>query len=840
MATTVPNNPFDTQPKASGSTGLVGNAMSGGATTGASAAQSTTMPGVSNMSAQTYNPLTREVDRATETAAGQVESLLAKDNPLMQRARTLATQGMNRRGLVNSSINQGAGVAAMIDKITPLAQQDALTYSGQSQLNQKTINEAGQFNVGEINKFGLQKDDQAFTSKENTTNRQFQTSERIGGQTFTSEQNKATQDFQAAQSQLDRALQTNLAEKSIESQKALQNAQQVFQGAQNELDRVNQKALQESQQLFTSKENQLDREQQTSLAAAAQAFQATESEKNRAADLMLADKNITANQALEQSRQSFLSEQNGLDRTQAVSLAKEAQSFQATQNELNRAQDLMLADKNITANQALEQSRQSFLSEQNGLDRTQAVSLAKEAQSFQATQNELNRAQDLMLADKNITANQALEQSRQSFTAGQNELDRSQQSSLAAAAQNFQATQNEIDRAQQIMLADKNIDANKALEQAKQEFQRGENVADRTQQTTIADKQITANKDLQTAQQTFTTAQNELDRAQQRALSDNSIQAQKDLQTAQQTFTTAQNELDRTQQSNLAQAQIDANKSLAAANQAFQATQNSLDRAQQESMVRLSDSLSQSNVSKTFAANLTLQTSNAINAIAADPNLSSAAKDKDPVTGLTPKQAAIQNAIDNANYTMQWGSTFYDVPLPKIGTPGSTTSPGVVNPGQGAGAGAATRTATAATAADIADIYQSVLGRAPDAEGLRNWVGTGLTADEIRNQIGRSDEAVNRGLVGTAMQGGASQPPAPAPAPAPAAQSNQSAAYTWALSNGGIDVMYQNINKFLAGNPTAQQIEEAKAAYGISDADIAEARARSNYSNESYGPTQSA
>ena len=144
--------------------------------------------------------------------------------------------------------------------------------------------------------------------------------------------------------------------------------------------------------------------------------------------------------------------------------------------------------------------------------------------------------------------------------------------------------------------------------------------------------------------------------------------------------------LDRTQQKSIADTNIKANQDLAAAQQTFTAAQSKLDREQQTAITNLTNTLNQANVSKTFAANLALSASNAINTIAGDANLSNAAADKDPVTGLTPKQAAIQNAIDNANHTMQWGSTFYNTTLPKVGTPGSTGSPGAVNPGAGGGA----------------------------------------------------------------------------------------------------------------------------------------------------------
>ena len=179
-------------------------------------------------------------------------------------------------------------------------------------------------------------------------------------------------------------------------------------------------------------------------------------------------------------------------------------------------------------------------------------------------------------------------------------------------------------------------------------------------------------------------------------------------------------------------------------------------------LTKLQNDLSQANVSKSFAANLALSTSSAINTIAGDPNLSAApdgyigsdgkfvantdsASWPAGATSSSPKTRSIQNAIDNANYTMQWGATFYNTTLPKVGTPGSTGSPGVVNPGEGAGGGT---NRTPATAAEITEVYRSVLGREPDAEGLRNWVGANLSLEEIRNQIGRSDEAIRRGSGG--------------------------------------------------------------------------------------------
>ena len=47
-----------------------------------------------NPATSTYQAATRQINPQTETVQGQVNSILSKDSPLMQRARTLATQQM--------------------------------------------------------------------------------------------------------------------------------------------------------------------------------------------------------------------------------------------------------------------------------------------------------------------------------------------------------------------------------------------------------------------------------------------------------------------------------------------------------------------------------------------------------------------------------------------------------------------------------------------------------------------------------------------------------------------------------------------------------------------------
>lgn len=245
MATTVPDNPFDTQPPKAPSTGIVGSAMQTATpTTGQMPSNvGTTAPATPNVA--TYAPTTRSVNAPTDTVQGQVDSILAKDSPLMQRARTLATQQMAQRGLVNSSMAAGAGTAAMIDRATPIAQQDANTYNQVAQDNMNALNQSGQFNAGELNRFSLQKNDQTFqsqmeTGRQNFTagqaalDRQQQTSLQVGQQQFQAGQQSIQNDFNMRMQQLQESGQDFRQARDIASREAMQRFEQM--GVNNRFD----------------------------------------------------------------------------------------------------------------------------------------------------------------------------------------------------------------------------------------------------------------------------------------------------------------------------------------------------------------------------------------------------------------------------------------------------------------------------------------------------------------------------------------------------------------------------------------------------------------------------
>lgn len=172
-----------------------------------------------------YQATTSQVDPTTETVEGRVESLLSKDNALMQRARAISAGQMAGRGLVNSSMGLQAGTAAMMDRAIPIASQDAQTYSQRAMFNTDAVNQGGMFNAGEANRLAA-------------THAQLQTEQSIASQNLAAQRAmaEAQRSFQEQQNALDREQQARILE-----------MQQAFQGSESALDRENQRWLTEFQ-----------------------------------------------------------------------------------------------------------------------------------------------------------------------------------------------------------------------------------------------------------------------------------------------------------------------------------------------------------------------------------------------------------------------------------------------------------------------------------------------------------------------------------------------------------------------------------------------------------------
>jgi hypothetical protein len=292
MATTV-ENPFDTQQANPTNQNIQAGStqpMTDGSVGSTSFQQHNPVP---NLQPQTYTASTSQVNAPTETMQGQVASILSQDSPLMQRARTLATQEMAQRGLVNSSMAQGAGVAAMTDRALPIASQDAQTYSQRAMMNQDALNQASQFNVGQQN--------QMFQFGQDIAS-------RFGLQA-------GQQQFQAEQANLDRSLQAALQANQITSQEFQQLRDISSREGLAAADRALQQLLQSNQFGFQTQER-----------LGAQEFDLTRlsaQQRNQLEQMAVQQQNAMQQLSSQQSFQERMSvlEQSGLDFRQAREIA---------------------------------------------------------------------------------------------------------------------------------------------------------------------------------------------------------------------------------------------------------------------------------------------------------------------------------------------------------------------------------------------------------------------------------------------------------------------------------------------------------------------------------------
>lgn len=103
-----------------------------------------------------------------QTVAGQLQTIVDPNNPLMVKAKSRAQQQSADRGLINSSIAATAGESAMLDAAMPIAQADAaarakaagynVDIKNQTNVtNANAQNSADQFNTGQMNQQALQK-----------------------------------------------------------------------------------------------------------------------------------------------------------------------------------------------------------------------------------------------------------------------------------------------------------------------------------------------------------------------------------------------------------------------------------------------------------------------------------------------------------------------------------------------------------------------------------------------------------------------------------------------------------------------------------------------------------
>jgi hypothetical protein len=120
-----------------------------------------------------------------ETVAKQLDNLLAKNSPYLQRAKSGALQTANARGLLNSSIAASSGEAAAIDAALPIAQQDAGYLQDLGKLKQQGI--IGSFQQSQQSKdqaglYGVQSAYESILSKQQYTQEKDLQAEKIAAE----------------------------------------------------------------------------------------------------------------------------------------------------------------------------------------------------------------------------------------------------------------------------------------------------------------------------------------------------------------------------------------------------------------------------------------------------------------------------------------------------------------------------------------------------------------------------------------------------------------------------------------------------------------------------------
>lgn len=145
-----------------------------------------------------------------ETVAGQLDSILKTDSPLLQRARARANEMSNSRGLVNSTMAAQAGETAVIDTAMPIAQADAGTYNLAARENMAAGNDASRFSATAANAVSAQNAESANKASGQVLGAQLETG-LIGTRTAAESRLAAERAAQTeAQSRVSAGLETGL------------------------------------------------------------------------------------------------------------------------------------------------------------------------------------------------------------------------------------------------------------------------------------------------------------------------------------------------------------------------------------------------------------------------------------------------------------------------------------------------------------------------------------------------------------------------------------------------------------------------------------------------------
>ena len=253
-------------------------------------------PTVSTINSAATAPVSRSVNQATDTAQGQLNTLLDSNNPLMQRAYYQGVDYANGRGLLNSSVGAEVSQAAMMDAAIPIATSDAATYYDQGKTNQGFTN---QFNLS----------DRQFEqgASENALDRSLTVSEAGLDRTHVSSENLLDREHATSENGLDRALtvsENGLDRELTVSENGLDRNFTGNESALNRMQESNESALDRN---FTGNESALNRMQESNESALDRTYNSNES---------LLDRDFTASQ--NDINNNFNSSENALQREHEI------------------------------------------------------------------------------------------------------------------------------------------------------------------------------------------------------------------------------------------------------------------------------------------------------------------------------------------------------------------------------------------------------------------------------------------------------------------------------------------------------------------------------------------
>lgn len=127
-----------TTPAAQSSNATAGSAALSTATAGTATGY---LSQAKDATAQSYDAQTQQTDPSS-LVNNQLNDITKQDSPLMQRARQEGMLLAAKRGLQNSSIAAGTSEGALVDRATPLAQQNSAMLQQQALANQEQTNAA--------------------------------------------------------------------------------------------------------------------------------------------------------------------------------------------------------------------------------------------------------------------------------------------------------------------------------------------------------------------------------------------------------------------------------------------------------------------------------------------------------------------------------------------------------------------------------------------------------------------------------------------------------------------------------------------------------------------------